>query len=112
MNRNGWSQKALEKLIRHYIDVTAQFDYAHPEIAAWAKDEGYEMPEWGTDVELLTLLLQQASGKARRRDDTERIDYRASLAYPEMVMGERKMRWIDADGPTTSPEKILASAHQ
>lgn len=64
------------------------------------------------DVELLTILRQQASGKARRRDDTERIDYRATLSYSQLVEGEWKKRWCDADGPTTDSAKVLASAHQ
>ena len=78
-----------------------------------AKEEwGYDMPEPPTDVELLTLLLQEASGKARRRDEMTSIQYRSNLAYPAMVDGERKMRWCDADGPTTDAPKVLASAHQ
>lgn len=112
MKRKGWNQKALEKLIRHYIDVTGKIDYSPAEIAKWAQENGYTMPEWGTELELLTLLLQRASGRARRRDDMERFDYRATLPYPSIIGGERKMRWCDADGPTVNAEKVLASAHQ
>jgi hypothetical protein len=113
MKRNGWSQKECEKLIRRYIDETGKLDYDPHDIARWAKEERhYTMPEPPTDLELLTMFLQEASGKARRRDETTLIQYRSNLAYPAMVNGERRMRWCDADGPTTDTPKVLASAHQ
>lgn len=113
MNRNGWTQRACERLVRHFEDETGKSTYVHADIAKWAKEErGYAMPEPPTDVEMLTMLLQQAAVKSKRRDETQSIEYRAHLASPELVKGEWKMTWRDADAPSTSPEKVLASARQ
>lgn len=107
MSKNGWTQRALEQLQRHYTDETGITDYSDAEVAVWAKDRGYTMPDPVSDVEMLTLLLQRASVRARRTDGA--ITYRAMLSVPVMTQGGWKPRFFDADGPSATIEKILAS---
>lgn len=112
MSENVWTQKELERLIRHFIDENGGSDPESAQVAKWAKGRGYTMPTPQTDVELLTALLSRAAVSAKRKDAKTSIHYRALLAYPIKVNGERRTRWFDADGATATAERIMASFHR
>jgi hypothetical protein len=112
MTQNPWTQKACEKCVKHYIDETNRQDFTPTEIAAWAQERGYALPEPMTGVEILARLIAESATKARRRDAKTSILYRATLAFSAIIKGERKRMWFDADGPAATDEKIEQSIRQ
>jgi hypothetical protein len=112
MKKNGWTQRELERLIARYMDKTGKLDWDTREVAEWAEEMHYTMPEPPTEIELLAQLLREAQVRGRRRDDNTALQYRATLSYATKVEGEWQMRWFDSDGPSATAEKLEASARR
>lgn len=109
MKKAVWNQRALERLYRHYCDETGTQDFQPSIIAEWADKRGYDMPTPPTGVELLSRLLSKAALGERRKDPKTSILYRANLVYRKLLRGEWRTLWFDADGPTATEEKVMAS---
>lgn len=102
----SFREREQQKMIRLYQEETGTYDYHLPDVAAWAKTRGFEMPQPPTDVEMLTRQLQRAARSETRPSHGSALEHRVNHAYTETVNGETRVLWFDIDGPAATKTKV------
>ena len=97
--------KDLQRIYRHYRDVTGdKFPEMH-DVAAFAETKlGVEMPKPPTPREILAKKLSRAVRQEERIDKVTGEPYRANHSFDEMRGDEKIFRWLDIDDEAPRPK--------
>jgi hypothetical protein len=90
----------IQKIIRHYKEVTGKKEVDMHEVTAWAVAKGWPLPTPISPIDRLTKEFSKAAREEVRKDPTTGRPYRANHAFsPD---GNRTL-WIDIDEAPRGP---------
>jgi hypothetical protein len=92
----------IHAIINHYLDTTKKSEWKMEEIAQWAADHGWPLPQPKTPLELLAQEFSRAAREVVRKDGKTGRSYRAYHAFkPD---GQQLTFWVDID---KAPRKYM-----
>lgn len=97
----------LQNIIRLYRQRTGNESVDMHEVAKFAAQMGYQLPEPKTAIERLAEQLSAAAREEVRKDDVTGRPYRANLAVVQRVNGAQMTLWHDID---VAPRRIAHKA--
>lgn len=97
------------RIIRLYCEKTGKSEYTMRDVARFAADMGYKLPEPKDPLDMLAEQFAQAAREETRKDAVTGLPYRANLAVTTWQSGEQMTLWSDIDqAPRKFAHKSLA----
>src|ERR1044071_1873049 len=90
----------MQKLIRHYRDVTGKKEVDMHEVARFAAAKGWPLPQPVQPIDLLAKDFSRAAREEIRRDPVTKRPYRANHAFTVSQGGQQLTLWVDIEEAT------------
>jgi hypothetical protein len=98
----------MQKLIRHYRDVTGIREVDMHKLAEFAESKGWPLPKPSRPIDLLAKEFARAAREEVRRDPVTRRPYRVNHAFTITQGGEQLTLWVAID-EATRPQMLMSS---
>ncbi|MGI9076670.1 MAG: hypothetical protein ACR2G6_04970 [Gemmatimonadaceae bacterium] len=91
-------------LLEMYKKETGVTDIVMHDVAVWAQQRGWKMPDPETPVELLARRLAKVAREETRKDAKSGMPYHVNHAYKAPRDGETITYWVDIDENAPRPK--------
>jgi hypothetical protein len=96
----------MQKLLRHYRDVTGIKEVDMHELAKFAAEKGWPLPEPAKPIDLLAKEFSRAAREEIRHDSVTKRPYRVNHAFTVSRGGQQMTLWIDIEEAQRKPMEM------
>jgi hypothetical protein len=96
-------RQEMQRLIRHYKDVTQKTEVNMHDVAQFAASKGWPLPRPVTALDRLAKEFSQAAREEIRHDKKTGKPYRANHAITEGYGAKQLTLWVDIDEAPRKP---------
>lgn len=96
----------MQKLLRHYRDVTGIKEVDMHELARFAAGMGWSLPVPAQPIDLLAKEFSRAAREEIRHDSITKRPYRVNHAFTVSRNGQQMTLWIDIEEAPRKPMEM------